>query len=369
MFLRSFLLFSFVCFYTGLDNGVRGLECKRNLNDPDQVFATLTVIPPPRQNRQENFTITKKYGKRYTSIQAAIDDIPVDNDRWIKILLYIGHYKEKIEVTKSCILLQGKIAEKTVIEFGDHREEENHKDTRQSATFTSNADNFVAKHITFVNTHNYNLYGRGTSRHRYRSGNDVTQAVAAVINGDKSAFYYCGFLGVQDTLFDDNGRHYFKNCFIEGAVDFIMGNGQSIYDNCKIRVLGREEDGGGVGYITAQKRSSDEESSGFVFKGGAVEGTGKAWLGRAWGSHARVIFSGTHFDNIIIPQGWWPWNFLNDTQKHFTYTDQNCTGKGNDTSKRQYNTILTEMQIQQFTNLSYIDAEGWISKQAGQPNY
>ena len=55
-------------------------------------------------------------------------------------------------------------------------------------------------------------------------------AVAALISGDKSAFYYCGFYGVQDTLWDSAGRHFFYECRIEGAVDFIFGAGQSIYE-------------------------------------------------------------------------------------------------------------------------------------------
>lgn len=55
-------------------------------------------------------------------------------------------------------------------------------------------------------------------------------AVAAMIAGDKSIFYKCEFLGFQDTLWDVEGRHYFKLCTIEGAVDFIFGNGQSIYE-------------------------------------------------------------------------------------------------------------------------------------------
>lgn len=55
-------------------------------------------------------------------------------------------------------------------------------------------------------------------------------ALAAMISGDKSAFYGCAFSGLQDTLLDDNGRHYFKLCTIEGAMDFIFGTGQSIYE-------------------------------------------------------------------------------------------------------------------------------------------
>ena len=62
------------------------------------------------------------------------------------------------------------------------------------------------------------------------AANPIRTAVAAKISGDKSAFYRCGFLWFQDTLWDVQGRHYFKLCTIQGAVDFIFGAGQSIYE-------------------------------------------------------------------------------------------------------------------------------------------
>lgn len=49
------------------------------------------------------------------------------------------------------------------------------------------------------------------------------------IGGEKAAFYNCKFYGFQDTLCDDKGLHFFKDCHIEGTVDFIFGNGKSIY--------------------------------------------------------------------------------------------------------------------------------------------
>lgn len=55
------------------------------------------------------------------------------------------------------------------------------------------------------------------------------QAVALNIVGDKAAFYNCRFLGFQDTLCDHRGRHLFKDCYIEGTVDYIFGNGKSLY--------------------------------------------------------------------------------------------------------------------------------------------
>jgi len=56
------------------------------------------------------------------------------------------------------------------------------------------------------------------------------QAVALRISGDTAAFVGCKFLGAQDTLYDHIGRHYFKDCYIEGSVDFIFGNALSLYE-------------------------------------------------------------------------------------------------------------------------------------------
>ena len=47
--------------------------------------------------------------------------------------------------------------------------------------------------------------------------------------GDFNAFYGCAFYGQQDTLYDDRGRHYFKDTLIVGSVDFIFGDGKSLY--------------------------------------------------------------------------------------------------------------------------------------------
>ena len=55
------------------------------------------------------------------------------------------------------------------------------------------------------------------------------QAVAARVDGDKAAFYDCRFISYQDTLFDAAGRHYYHGCYIEGATDFIFGNGKALY--------------------------------------------------------------------------------------------------------------------------------------------
>ncbi|KAK8543039.1 hypothetical protein V6N12_015609 [Hibiscus sabdariffa] len=70
-------------------------------------------------------------------------------------------------------------------------------DSIKGSTFTSNAYDFVAMDCIFKNTCNL------------EPGKLSTWAPAALINADKASFYRCGFVSVQDTLTDSEGRHYF----------------------------------------------------------------------------------------------------------------------------------------------------------------
>lgn len=47
-------------------------------------------------------------------------------------------------------------------------------------------------------------------------------------------FLFFSWLGGhhQDTLYDHRGRHYFENSLIVGSIDFIFGNGRSLYRVC-----------------------------------------------------------------------------------------------------------------------------------------
>jgi len=68
---------------------------------------------------------------------------------------------------------------------------------------------------------------------RYKSydmGSEIEPANAARLHGDKYFFCNCSFVGYQDTLYDQYGRHYFKDCYIQGEMDFIYGSGQSYYE-------------------------------------------------------------------------------------------------------------------------------------------
>lgn len=55
------------------------------------------------------------------------------------------------------------------------------------------------------------------------------QAVALRVTSDYAAFHDCTVLGNQDSLYDHNGRHYYTGWFIQGSIDFIFGNGLSMF--------------------------------------------------------------------------------------------------------------------------------------------
>ncbi|CAA7017165.1 unnamed protein product [Microthlaspi erraticum] len=191
----------------------------------------------------------------------------------------------------------------------------------------------------------------------------IKPAVAVAVYGDKSAFYNCDILGLQDTLWDNQGRHHFKDCYIEGAIDFIFGQGQSIYEDCHIHATA-----GGLssevtyGYITAQSRRSDSDTSAFVFLRGSVSGTINVYLGRAYGPFSRVIFIQTDLASVVIPQGWFPWHFAGH-EARFTYAEVDCKGAGSDVSGRVpwMDKLHSFRAKQRFSTSNFIDQDGWIS--------
>ncbi|EYU32660.1 hypothetical protein ABFS82_14G034600 [Erythranthe guttata] len=308
-------------------------------NIKPEIYPTIYVDPSGRGN--------------FTTVQAAIDSVPSYNKRWTCIHIKKGVYREKVRIpnNKQFIYLKGEGKRKTYIVWDDH------DSIATSATFTCQANNTIVKCITFVNSYNYPNSGS------LNNNNPMRTAVAAVIQGDKTVFYRCGFFGLQDTLWDERGRHYFKLCTIQGAVDFIFGSGQSLYERCTISVVSRALNGI-PGYITAQGRSHAEETNGFVFKDCNIVGNGKTFLGRPWREYARVVFYNTSMSDIVVPQGWDSW-FSVGREYQLTFAEHNCRGLGSNTSKRvKWAKKLSEGEVEQLTRMSYIDNEGWMSKLA-----
>ncbi|XP_020264093.1 probable pectinesterase 55 [Asparagus officinalis] len=297
----------------------------------------------------------------FNTIQDAINSIPDSNNEWIKIHINQGTYTEKVTIPyqKSYIILEGDGSNETFIQWGDHEPiirpdlDADIKISWNTATFLSLADNVILSALTFKNT--------------YQDLDNPQNAVAALINGDKTSVYGCSFIGIQDTLSDLCGRHYFRDCSVEGIVDFIFGYGQSIYEGCTLNTV---SSGVPVGYVTAQGRQQSNDPNGFVFKNCHIGGSAEAYLGRGWGNYSRVLFYQTYMENIIVPKGWIDWragyggNFT-------TFAESDCIGPGSNTSGRvKWEKELSDDDVKKLTSIStFINSDNWLDQQPNDYGY
>ncbi|XP_047056784.1 probable pectinesterase 53 [Lolium rigidum] len=287
----------------------------------------------------------------FTSIQAAVDSLPPINLVRVVIRVNAGTYTEKVSVSamRAFITLEGAGADRTVVQWGDTADTPSGRRGRPlgtygSATFAVNAQYFLARNITFKNTSPVP-----------KAGATGKQAVALRVSADNAAFVGCRILGAQDTLYDHSGRHYYKDCYIEGSIDFIFGNALSLYEDCHVHAIARD-----YGALTAQNRQSMLEDTGFSFLNCRVTGSGALYLGRAWGTFSRVVFAYTHMDDIIVPRGWYNWG---DPSRELTvfYGQYKCTGPGASYSGRvSWSRELTDQEAKPFISLSFIDGTEWI---------
>ncbi|KAE8732389.1 putative pectinesterase 11 [Hibiscus syriacus] len=245
----------------------------------------------------------------YEKIQEAIDAVPSNNKEVVFILVKPGVYEEKIVVPadKPFITLSGSKANNTIITSSDSG------NIIKSATVTVLASDFVGRYLTIQN------------------------------------------LGYQDTLLDETGRHYYYNCYIEGAVDFICGNAASLFEVTFQEPVSEE-----FSAITAQRRQSPSEETGFTFPGSKMTGERTAILGRPWGSYSRVVFALTYISNVILPRGWDDWGDAS-MQSTMFYYEYKCYGPGANTSQRvEWSQKLAPKEVELFLSKSIVEAKSWI---------
>jgi pectinesterase len=250
---------------------------------------------------------------QFTNVQAAINAVPQNTSptNWCVIRIKPGVYRGLVYIQreKHFVRLVGEDAGKTVLTYDLHANLPG-PDGKPISTFRTpstviDADDFAAENVTFEN-----------------SAGPKGQALAVRLDGDRLLFRNCRFLGWQDTILGNRGRHYYENCYIAGAVDFIFGGATEFYERCQINCLGN-------GYITAASTVSNT-AFGFVFSHCQITGETpdvKTYLGRPWRPFASVAFLNTEMSGAVRPTGWDNWRDP-AREKTARYAEFNSTGPG-----------------------------------------
>ena len=256
-------------------------------------------------------------GGDFTSLQAAIDAAAPGDALRVKA----GTYAERVVVHKDGLRI---LAEDGAVLTGSGCAKDTWPDGREKGTFLSATLLVLGEGVTVENL---------TVRNDAGDGREVGQAVAVYAAGDRGAWKNCRFIAHQDTLFcgpvmqkvldevvpriaegvecvpsvgdcpPTRARQYFKNCFIQGDVDFIFGPYRCWFEGCTLHMNARG------GWYTAANTPEDQPW-GLVFHrcrltGECEAGAGK--LGRPWRAYARTLFLACDMDEHVSPAGFEDW--------------------------------------------------------------
>lgn len=263
-----------------------------------------------------NLVVAADESGQYKTVQDAVNAAPTGTAAHPTIIrIKPGTYKERVYIQreKRFLRLAGEDAAKTVLTY-DLYASRLGLDGKPIGTFGTasveiDADDLSAENVTFEN-------GAGPQG----------QALAIRLDGDRVAFRHCRFLGWQDTILDNRGRHYYDECDITGSVDFIFGGATAIYERCNITEI---RDTGGP--QTAPSTPPDQPF-GFVFldchllKGAGVK-AGSSTLMRPWRDYGQAAFINCVMDDHISAKGWSEWNGREQTCRAEEYNSRTPGGK------------------------------------------
>lgn len=193
---------------------------------------------------QTTLVVAQKGKADFTSIQAAINSLPADAKEQRIILIKKGTYKEKLYIDKNFITLKGESPKNTCIIISLARDEWrcSNPDDYGTATINLKGSDIVLENLSFVNN-----YGKdNTNDKTIDCPNDSSgkknirpvshQMALRSFGTTRLKALNCVFTAYGgDTVSPwntDDGMFYFKNCVMEGGVDFYCPRGWALALNC-----------------------------------------------------------------------------------------------------------------------------------------
>ncbi|XP_027367868.1 pectinesterase-like [Abrus precatorius] len=290
---------------------------------------------------------------QFKTILDAINSYPKKHQGRFLIYVKAGIYDEYILVDKKKpnILLYGDGPTKTII-TGNKNFNAGVK-TIRTATFSTAADDFIAKSIAFENT----------------AGWEGHQAVALRVQGDRSAFFDCALRGYQDTLYAHAHRQFYRNCEISGTIDFIFGYSSTLIQNSKILV--RKPGPNQQNIVVADGTGQKSMPTGIVLQNCQIMAdaelvadrlTVKSYLARPWKAFSRAVFIENDIGDLIQPDGYIPWNTVEPNTENCYFAEFGNTGPGSVVKARApfAKGLISKEEATQFTAENWLQASTWL---------
>ncbi|KAG0523834.1 hypothetical protein BDA96_07G157100 [Sorghum bicolor] len=308
-----------------------------------------------------NVVVAKDGSGKFKTINDALNAMPKQYTGRYLIYVKQGVYQEYVTITRAMenVTMYGDGAMKTVItgsrNFADGLT------TYKTATFNVQGDGFIAIALGFRNT-------AGAAKH---------QAVALLVQSDRSIFLNCRMDAYQDTLYAHSKAQFYRNCVISGTIDFVFGDAAAVFQNC-ILLLRRPLDSQ-QNIATAQGRADGRESTGFVFQycrfaaeAGLRDASRppiRSYLARPWREFSRTLIMESEIPAFIDKAGYLPWNG-DFGLKTLWYAEYGNRGPGADTAGRVawpgYKKVISKEEADKFTVQNFLHAEPWL-KPTGTP--
>lgn len=185
----------------------------------------------------------------FRTIQAALNSLPVDARNTI-IFVRNGIYKEKLYIERNGITIEGEDRVKTIVTASIARDAWRceHPDDWGVATMNIGASDITLKNITVTNSFGFDFIPQtipcasDTVNKMKELRKDGHQMALRAMNGaTRLAAINCHFRAFGgDTVSPwdvDAGLWYFKDCIMEGGVDFYCPRGWAWAENCTFITL------------------------------------------------------------------------------------------------------------------------------------
>ena len=208
------------------------------------VFALAVLFGASDLFAQERIVVSQDGKGDFKTIQEAINSLPANANAHRAIFIKVGVYKEKLFIDKNFITLRGEDPENTIITISLARDEWRCSNPDDYGTA---AINLKGSDITLVNLSFINSYGKDVKIERtIPCPNDSTglKTIMPTVHQMALRSFSTTRLIVINCIFrawggdtvspwnTDEGMFYFKDCIMEGGVDFYCPRGWALANNC-----------------------------------------------------------------------------------------------------------------------------------------